>query len=139
MNGQAQQVVQGVERLNFLYRVEDNNGAVHEMTAAQVDAAPATSCPPPPVGYTSAAPEVGCLWRAVRSVEIFMLLNTVDDMAASTVDQSFRYSFDNNGAFVGVPAPNPAPPPATLISNIGRGQMLRREFRSLVSVRNFNP
>lgn len=138
VNGQAQQVVQGVERLNFLYRTEDATGAIQEMTAAQVTNAPGPTCPPPPYGYAASAPEAGCLWRAVRSVEIFMLLNTVDDMAASAVDQSFRYSFNNAGAFVGVPAPVPAPPPVTLVSGIDRGQMMRREFRSLVSVRNYD-
>jgi type IV pilus assembly protein PilW len=135
-----QQIVQGVERLNFLYNVQDSNGLDHLYTAAQVTTNPdGLTCPPPPTGYTVVA-ENGCLWRAVRSVEVFMLLNTIDNMAANAADMSFRYSFNAAGVYVGLNAGNqPAPPPAVLVSGVNSDYMMRREFRSLVSLHNYVP
>lgn len=135
-NPVVQELVEGVERLDFLYGVDDALGRTRYLTAAEVDAMAAADCPPRPTGLTAVEP-AGCGWRAVKNVEVFMLLNTVGDVAV-TGDEEFRYSFLNNGN------PNAAAtyevPSAlgTLRNGLPPGRMLRREFRALVSLRDYN-
>ena len=139
----AQQLVEGVERLDFLYGVEDSGGRTRYLTAAQVDAlgTVAAECPPLPRDLLPApaptANEPGCGWRAVKSVEVYLLANTVDDVTTGT-DEEFRYSWLNNGN------PNAAgtfenPQNfANLRNGLPPGRMLRREFRTLVNLRGYN-
>jgi type IV pilus assembly protein PilW len=139
----AQELVEGVERLDFLYGVDDALGRTRFLTATEVDALggvgadcpafiPGTLPDPGP-----GANESGCGWRAVRSIEVYMLVNTVEDLS-STDDDEFRYSWLNGGA------PNAAGtfenPQAlgTLRNGLPPGRMLRREFRNLVSLRGYN-
>ncbi len=135
----AQELVEGVERLDFLYGVEDNQGRTRYLTATQVDAL--TTCPPNPFGLdppgVAPAPESGCGWRAVKSIEVFLLANTVADTTIG-VDDEFRYSFLNDGtANVAGTFENPAVL-GTLRNGQPAGRMLRREFRALVSLRGYN-
>lgn len=128
----AQEIVQGVERMTFRYGIEDANGATQFLTAAQIEGnTPALSCPPPPQGYTVALPEPGCLWRAVKSIEVYLLVNSINDVASNNVDTTYRYTFDNGDAAQQAPAPMP-------VTGLASGRMMRREFRTLVSLRNNN-
>lgn len=128
-NGQRQELVQGVERLDFLYGVRDFNGAVRYLTADQVNAqSSATNCIAPPAGV---AVEAGCLWRSVKSVEVHALFNTVDDTALSSADMAFRYSID--GATIGAPSGS-----VSAVTGLAFGKMMRREFVSSTTVRNAN-
>lgn len=141
--GATQELVQGVERFDLLFGVDDSFGRTRYLTAAQVDAlgTVANQCPPYPADIAPApAPgqnEPGCGWRAVKSVEIHLLANTVEDLS-STDDDEFRYSWLNGGA------PNVAGqfenPEAlgTLRNGLPAGRMLRREFRTLVNLRGYN-
>lgn len=135
-NGNALAVSDGVERLEFLYGVRsvDALGAVtnHFLTATQVQAGTSASgaaltCLPQPKGV--GAPELGCLWRQVESIDVSLLLNTVTDVAADPA-QPFSFS-------AAVPPLVNAVPPATLPSGLPRGSMYRREFRTRVNVRSF--
>lgn len=131
----TQELVEGVERLDFLYGVEDNVGQTRYLTAAQVDAL--TTCPPQPYGLPTNVAENGCGWRAVKSIEIFMLVNTVAD---STVggDDEFRYSFRNDGTVNAAGTFENPEVLGTLRNGLPPGRMLRREFRTLVSLRGYN-
>jgi type IV pilus assembly protein PilW len=141
-NGVAQEIVEGVERLDFMYAVDDALGRTTYLTADQVDAM-AAACPPSPaqlIGYQAnyfGTPEVGCGWRAVKSIEVSLLLNTVTD-AAVTNDEQFRYSWTNAGA---ANTANTYENPAalgTMRSGLPPYRMLRREFRTQVGVRGYN-
>lgn len=136
-NGAAmEEIVQGIDRLDFRYAVQDASGATRYLTADLVNTrnGGAIACPPKPDGVLpagAATPEPGCLWRAVSGIETHMLFNTVNDIfGLDSASRSYRYSLD---------APPYTTAPTTMPSGLGAGSMLRREFVSLVSVRNYNP
>lgn len=128
--GSDDELVRGVERLDFRYGVEDENGNTSFLTAAQVDGA--TDCPPqaPDVITT-----VGCLWRGVKSIEVHILMDGQTPLyTLSGADLLYAYSADAN---TGLLAPS-----GHAIKPSDQGfpdQLLRREFTEVVAVRNFNP
>lgn len=137
-NGVALPISDGVERMEFLYGVRAVDGVTgaitnHFLTAAQVQAGTnasgaALTCLPPPKGV--GAPEIGCLWRQVESVDVSLLLNTVTDVATRQTEP-FTYS-------AAVPTPIfEGVPPAVLPSGLARGRMYRKEFRTRVNIRSF--
>lgn len=139
----AQGLVEGIERFDLLYGVEDSRGRTRYLTAAQVDALGALSqdCPPNPANIQPApAPsqnEPGCGWRAVKSIEVYLLANTVEDVS-STNDDEFRYSWFNDGTPNNAGQfENPQALGATR-NGLPAGRMLRREFRTLVNLRGYN-
>jgi type IV pilus assembly protein PilW len=123
----AQELVEGVERFDLLYGVQNGLGRTQYLTAAQVDALAAGSqC----VGTV----EPGCGWRSVKSVEAYLLANTVDDISPTGTDE-FRYSWLNTGvANAAGTFENPAVL-GTLRNGLPPGRMLRREFRTTISLR----
>jgi type IV pilus assembly protein PilW len=144
----SQELVEGVERLDFLYGVDDRLGRTSYLTAAEVDGLSAT-CPPAaavPLGFspttfenpTASVYEAGCGWRAVKSIEVFMLLNTVNDVTVGG-DEEFRYAFLNDGSANATGAFENPESLGTLRNGQAPGRMLRREFRSLISLRGYNP
>lgn len=139
--GQPQELIEGVERLDFVYGVDDSLGRTRYLTATQVDAlADCPASPALPAGFpagTFATPEPGCGWRSVRSIEAYMLLNTVNDVTVSN-DEEFRYSWLNTGAANTAGAfENPATL-GTTANGLPVGRMIRREFRVLVALRSYN-
>jgi len=136
-NPVVQELVEGVERLDFLYGVDDALGRTRYLTAEEVDDMTAADCPPWPTGLTAAEVTGGCGWRAVKNVEVFMLLNTVGDVAV-TGDEEFRYSFLNNGNANAAATYEVPSALGTLRNGLPPGRMLRREFRALVSLRDYN-
>ncbi|MFM2288047.1 MAG: hypothetical protein RL684_1190 [Pseudomonadota bacterium] len=132
VNGTAEAIVEGVERMDFLYGVESFTGATYFLTAEQVnDNTLGLQCPPASPGFDVAgALDAGCLWRAVKSIEVHLLLNTVNDLGVSAEEE--KYSYSPLGTDLQTPA-------ATLPSGLPKGRMMRREFRTLVSVRNYIP
>lgn len=129
-DGVAQEIVEGVERFDILYGVEDDDGNVAYITADEVEsrAGGTLTCPPEPDG---ALPAADCLWNSVRSVEVTMLFNTVANV--STLDnEPYRYTPDGPG----LQDPSGGVIPGA--ADITPGRKLRREFRALVSLRNFN-
>lgn len=133
-NGQIEEVVRGVERLDFRYSVALRTSGATDyqkfswMTADQVQTE--LPCPPRPKGIpgfdkfapgVAAAPlttdtEAGCSWRAVQGIEIGMLVTSVDGV--SDPETTLTYSMDA-GAVV-----TPA-----------AGDILRREFRAIAPIR----
>lgn len=127
----AQELVRGVDELKFLYGVQDENGSTRFLTAAEVDAT-AMPCPPRPPGVATApgtANEPGCLWRAVRTIEARLLVNTGDEVR-SLDEASLEYLF-NGEEF----APTQT---SELPSGLLAGSTIRREFIAYASNRNYN-
>ncbi len=126
-NGAAPEVVvDGVERLNVTYGVLDGQNRMHYLDAAQVDANAfgSTLCPPLKM-TTSAPPTAGCLWRGVSSVEVSMLVNSVQD--SDEAGEPFRYSPDGT-------AVQSLAATATLPNGLPAGRMKRREFRFVANL-----
>lgn len=134
---QAQQLAQGAEQLEFVYGVQAADGSTHYLSAADVQASPATQCAPPPQQYVQFIPGTmepdGCLWRAVQTIETHVLFDTVQDMYDLTpTEMAYRF----NAAFV---YRGDVAPPEQQPSGLPFGHLMRREFIALTSIRNFNP
>jgi type IV pilus assembly protein PilW len=130
-NGVTEMVVDGVERMDLRYVVQDGDGGMHRLTAAQVDAnTPGMACPPLPVGMPApAGGDVGCLWRAVQGIDVSLLLDSVRDDGHA--DEPFRYSPDGTGV-QSYAAGDKLP------SGLPAGRRLRREFSFLATLHNFS-
>ena len=130
LNGSEDELVRGVERLDFKYGVQDASGKTSFLAAKDVD--DSTACPPSEI---SAVTSVGCLWRGVKSIEVSLLMDgqvPLYTLAAS--DQQYRYSADTKTGLL-APGDHGIKP-----SDQGfPDQLLRREFTALIAVRNYNP
>lgn len=128
--GSDEELVRGVERLDFRYGVQDATGNTTFLSANDVDAA--TNCPPQEF---KAVTDVGCLWRAVKSIEVSILMNGQAPLyTLAGGDTLYAYSADAN--------PGLLAPSAHAIKPSDQGfpdQLLRREFTALIAVRNYNP
>jgi type IV pilus assembly protein PilW len=139
----AQELVQGVERFELLYGVDDALGRTRYLTAAEVDAlgGAAAECPPFTADIlpapTAGQNEPGCGWRAVKSVEIYLLANTVDDVSTRG-DEEFRFSWLNDGTANNAGTFENPQALGTMRNGLPAGRMLRREFRVLVNLRGYN-
>ncbi|HKZ11172.1 MAG TPA: PilW family protein [Rhodanobacteraceae bacterium] len=140
-NGTNQPLVTGVERLDFLYGIINANGNTEFLTADQVDAgtdASGASIPcPPDVATPGGMPATGCLWRAVQTIEVHILMDGQTPLYTLTPNEmKYIYTPDSASA-------TPIPPTAHAIQpNADQGfpnPLLRREFTTLVALRNFNP
>lgn len=130
-----QELIRGVERLTFRYGVEDGDGKVRFLTADQVDKR--TDCPPSASTLSSSDP--GCAWRAVKSIEVSMLIASQATLPNLTEPETaFLYTPDATDGFTPV-----YPTDDTLaIKPSDQGfdnKRLRRQFTSLVMLRNYNP
>lgn len=148
-NGVDVAIAEGIERLDFRYLVENSAGNVLPMSANEVQDMSPVDCPmaslnPPLAPAVSAWDDDNCGWRAVRAIEVFLLANTIDD--AGSLVEPFQYSFLPDGSFDAADTLQVACDPAygscpggsitTLPSGLPPGRMLRREFRTVVAVRN---
>ncbi|MGH8235170.1 MAG: PilW family protein [Rhodanobacteraceae bacterium] len=143
VNGTDQPLVRGVERLDFRYGILDADGGTRFLTAAEVDSAVDSSgnsipCPPqmPPLSGVTADSSAGCLWRAVQTIEVHILMDGQTPLYTLTpAEMNYIYSIDGNTT--------PQPPGSTRnVTPAQQGfpnQLLRREFTTLVALRNFNP
>lgn len=136
-NGVEQELVRGVDRLDFRYGVRDNGGNMRFLTAAQVDnrLGGAITCPPKPDGVAPNpanlnAMEPGCLWRSIVRVEAHLLVNSGDEVPSlDAIGRSFRY-LGTDYAYV---------PTATLPSGLTANSYPRREFVAHATSRNKTP
>lgn len=146
VNGVDQRLVRGVERLDFLYGIIDANGNTRFLTANEVDTATDTSgnsipCPPqmPPLSGVTADPANGCLWRAVQTIQVNILMDGQTPLYTLTsAEMGYIYSLDgaNGGITPAAPSVHPIQP------DVDQGfpkQLIRREFTALVALRNYNP
>ncbi len=127
--GLKQEIIRGVDRLDFRYGVILRNGAVAYLTAAEVDTE-TTNCPTYPelsgLDATPAPGSSGCMWSEITSVEVSVLLNTIDNVVPNN-DQTFTYEPEGSTAI---------DPSAGMTTGLDGGQMLRREFRSVIGIRS---
>ncbi|WP_063574192.1 PilW family protein [Luteibacter sp. dw_328] len=140
-----QELIRGVERLTFRYGVEDTTGGVRFLTADQVDSRNngAITCPPTVGNSVLTTTDPGCLWRAVKSIEVSILLSSQVTMPnLTTPETAFMYTPDtSSGAFAPV-YPTEASTAKLAIQPSVQGfdnQRLRRQLTSLVMLRNYNP
>lgn len=136
-----QELIRGVERLTFRYGVEDANGNVRFLTADQVDSrvAGAITCPPTATSLTTT--DAGCLWRAVKSIEVSVLLSSQVPMPNLTEPETaFLYTPDTTSGALAPVYPTATTNLAIKPSDQGFDtKRLRRQFTSLVMLRNYNP
>jgi len=142
----AGELVRGVERLDFRYGIIDANGNTQFLTADQVDTRNGGAIPCPPGNPTnlmldpdgsSPPQEKGCLWRAVQTIEVHILMDGQTPLYTLTPNEmAYIYTPDSASA-------TPLPPASHAIQpNADQGfpnPLLRREFTTLVALRNFNP
>jgi type IV pilus assembly protein PilW len=127
--GSEDELVRGIERMDFKYGVQDASGNTSFLTASQIEAS--TNCPPSEISSITTA---GCLWRAVSSVEVSVLMSgQVPLYTLGSNDLNYVYNID---------APTLQAPSAHATKPTDQGfvnQLLRREFTALIAVRNYNP
>jgi type IV pilus assembly protein PilW len=136
--GSDDELVRGVERLDFRYGVEYPDGTTRFLTAAQVDASDSAT-----PGCTATVPiapgsgtDKGCLWRAISSIEVDLLMDgQVPLYTLSANDLQYTYGADSLTTALAAPSAHGITPSTQGFVD----QMIRREFTALVSVRNFNP
>ena len=141
----AGELVRGVERLDFRYGIIDANGNTQFLTADQVDTrnGGAIACPPGnPINLmldpdsSSPPQEKHCLWRAVQTIEVHILMDGQTPMYTLT-DNEMKYIYTPDGDNTPV-----APTAHGVRPNADQGfprELIRREFTTLVALRNFNP
>lgn len=142
-----QVLVQGVEQMDFLNGVRRDAGTISYLTSDLVAAqSSSTNCPPMAqnqisAGLAAGSVEPGCLWRSLNSIEVHLLVDSVNNLYTLTPqDMAYRYAYAYSGSDnTHKPAPPPSLATSDLPSGLKAGKMLRREFVSLVSARNFNP
>lgn len=129
-NGVDNELVRGVDRLDFVYGVRRAGGSIQFMDAANLStSADGTGvCVDPPDGV---AAEAGCLWRSVRTVEAHALFSTPSNLPIGAVDTAFRYSIDS----AGFQTPSGTNSPVT---GLPWGSRMRREFVVASLARNSN-
>lgn len=129
-SGSEDEIVRGIERLDFAYGVQDASGSTSYLTASQIEAS--SNCPPAELNSLTTA---GCLWRSVTSIEVSALMDGQTPLYTLRNDEmNYAYSIDGINT--------PQAPGARTINPVAQGftnQLLRREFIALVAVRNYNP
>jgi type IV pilus assembly protein PilW len=142
VNGTSEEVVRGVERLDFLYGVEDSNGSTRYLSASGVDTRVngAINCPASVPSVDSSAPAsnpAGCLWRAVKSIEVRILMDGQVPLYTLTPNElSYTYVADK------ITEPKAPDDAGRVVKPVEQGfanPVLRREFSAMVSLRNYNP
>jgi type IV pilus assembly protein PilW len=138
-NGNDVEIAPGVERLDFLFHVERGDGTTAVLPADQVGADPSCRSAELPAAPGGSAP---CGWRSLKGVEVFLLVNSVDDAVPNTgkdaANDTFRYAWLNDGT------PNTADVFETssaitrLPNGLPPGRQLRKGFRTFVALRGYN-
>lgn len=135
-----QELVRGVERLTFRYGVEDSNGNIRYLTADQVDSRAANTITCPPAASTLTATDPGCLWRAVKTIEVSLLMASQAPMYNLTGPE-LGFIFTPDGTTTPL-LPTQTDTTKLAIRPSQQGfinQKIRRQFTSLVMLRNYNP
>lgn len=134
--GQSEEIARGVERLDFRYGVQLADGTVRYYDAAQVDNSNAADCEPVPLPIRGSN-DHGCLWRSVSLIEVDLLVDGQQPLYSLTSnDLAYSYATD------GVESPQSPTANQRKVTPLQQGfplPLLRREFTTVVALRNFNP
>lgn len=133
-NGVSAEVVRGVERLDFLYGVMDAAGNTSYRSASDIDSA--TVCASSSIGAIGTDP--GCMWRSVQSIEVHLLMDGQKPLFTLNAGD-LQYQYFGDTAIIGLAAPDDSKRTVKPGDQGFDNHMIRREFSSLVSVRNYNP
>lgn len=139
--GTEDELVRGIERMNFRYGVVDSAGKTQFLAANQVDTATdasgnAIACPPGSANPVVTGAAAGCLWRAVQSVEVNILMDGQIPLYTLSANE-LQYAYSSDATTQARAAPD-----AHAVKPSDQGfpdQLLRREFTALIAVRNYNP
>jgi type IV pilus assembly protein PilW len=136
----AEEIARGIERLDFRYGVRLRDGTVRYYTAAQVDNAPKTDCLAVPLPIPG-SDDQGCLWRSVSLIEVNLLMDGQQPLYSLSPDElAYTYAADNPSNSAQSPqSPTAANRKVTPTQQGFPIPMLRREFSTVVAVRNVNP
>ncbi len=143
-NGEAQQLVEGVERLDIFYLAQLQTGHVVRLTADEVqaisgggdvnndgaiDGIQGCIIQPTTASMTNfkLANDPGCLWRSIYAIEVHMLMNTVNN-SAQLDNEVFIYSPDGL---------TPQDPSSGLTTGLPAEKMYRKEFSAIVPVMSY--
>ena len=129
-NGVANEVAQGVERLDLLYSLTDIGGNAYWLNADELNRHASGNGGALQCGQAGAARF--CSWKDVDAVEISLLLNTIDDLPAEPSVDAWDYRYSVDGDRVQRPAA------AMPVTGLPAGRMLRREFRTVVALRGLS-
>lgn len=139
--GTEDELVRGIERLDFRYGVVNSAGETQFLTADQVDTATdasgnAIACPPGSTNPVATGAIKGCLWRTVQSVEVDLLMDGQAPLYTLSANE-MHYAYSSDATIQTRAAPD-----AHAVKPSDQGfpeQLLRREFTALIAVRNYNP
>lgn len=134
VNGETpEELVRGIERLDFRYGVENAAGNTVFLTAKEMDEG-SVACPrQPPDSIT----DKGCLWRAVKSIEVSMLVDGQTPLHSLT-DNELAYTYPPDGLSSPASPDDDSHKIKAADQGFARG-LLRRPFTAVVSIRNYNP
>ncbi len=131
----VEELIEGVERFDLRFGVTGNAGLSYMNADELYNLTGATQgCPAAPDVVPGSAYNdftMGCLWRNVASIEVSLLLNTIDNLPL-TGSEVYRYSGASTTP-TSVPLVDPAVVPP---SSLPAGSMLRREFRETIQLKN---
>ncbi len=139
--GSEQEMVRGIERLDFRYGVLDNQGRTRFLSADEIDAGTdasgsAITCPSSVAKPIDKTNRYGCLWRAIKSIEVDLVMNGQVPLHSLTPDE-LAYSYADDDIHT------PVPPDQHVIKpDEDQGfprNVLRREFTALIALRSYNP
>jgi len=132
VDGVANEVVEGVERLDFRYSLMADNGLAYWLDADQVARAAAPDGTRLLCKAEDGLAERPCSWADINAVSISMLVNTVVDVPVGTSDRAldYRYSIDGEN----LQSPKAVMP----ITGLPGHRLIRREFRSVIALRSLN-
>nr|WP_274380837.1 PilW family protein [Dyella acidiphila] len=134
--GSSEEVARGVERLDFKYGVQLGDGRIRYYSAEQVDNSTSVDCPALPLPLRG-SDDHGCLWRSVSLIEIDLLMDGQQPLPTLTSDE-LAYTYASDGLFTPA-APDAAGRKVTPVQQGFPLPLLRREFTTVVALRNFNP
>jgi type IV pilus assembly protein PilW len=139
-DGYAEEIARGIERLDFRYGVRLRDGSMRYYTAAQVDSASKADCLAVPLPMAG-SDDHGCLWRSVSLVEVNLLMDGQQPLYSLTPDELvYTYAPDNASKSAQAPqSPTAANRNVTPVQQGFPIPVLRREFSTVVAVRNLNP
>lgn len=92
-NGTVNALIEGVDQFDILYGIKTLSGNTMYLNAEEVDDLPVANCQGNPKidGGDQIRNVTGCGWRSVVSMEMHLLLNTVND-SSTNEDEGFFYS-----------------------------------------------
>lgn len=146
VNGVDQPLVRGVERLDFSYGIIKADGTTEFLTANQVDTATDSAgsipCHVAAPTFTSdvtvpaGMPDGGCLWRVIQTIQVHVLMDGQTPLYTLTPQEMYYIYSPDGGTTPSDPSTHAIKP----YTDQGfPKQLLRREFTTLVSLRNYNP